>query len=72
MYSEEVQPYLDIYYNSLDKSKIRELIQHATDGGKCVRGFIVKHIIEAHGEQLIIDSAINQGSTFSFTLQNAD
>jgi geranylgeranyl diphosphate synthase type II len=46
MYSEEVQPYLDIYYNTLDKSKIRELIQHATDGGKCVRGFIVKHIIE--------------------------
>jgi geranylgeranyl diphosphate synthase, type II len=46
MYSDEVQPYLDIYYNSLDKSKIRELIQHATDGGKCVRGFIVKHIIE--------------------------
>lgn len=46
MYSDEVQPYLDIYYNTLDKSKIRELIQHATDGGKCVRGFIVKHIIE--------------------------
>lgn len=46
MYSDEVQPYLDIYYNTLEKSKIRELIQHATDGGKCVRGFIVKHIIE--------------------------
>lgn len=46
MYSSEVQPYLDKYYNTLDKSKIRELIQHATDGGKCVRGFIVKHIIE--------------------------
>lgn len=46
MYSHEIQPYLDIYYNTLDKSKIRELIQHATDGGKCVRGFIVKHIIE--------------------------
>ena len=46
MYSAEVQPYLDIYYNTLDKSKIREIIQHATDGGKCVRGFIVKHIIE--------------------------
>lgn len=46
MYSDEIQPYLDIYYNTLEKSKIRELIQHATDGGKCVRGFIVKHIIE--------------------------
>lgn len=46
MYSEEVQPYLDIYYNTLDKSKIYELIKYATNGGKCVRGFIVKHIIE--------------------------
>ena len=46
MYAQEVQPYLDNYYNTLEKSKIRDLIQHATDGGKCVRGFIVKHIIE--------------------------
>ena len=46
MYAQEVQPYLDNYYNTLEKSKIRDLIQHATDGGKCIRGFIVKHIIE--------------------------
>jgi geranylgeranyl diphosphate synthase type II len=46
MYTDEVQPFLDIYYNTLEQSKIRDLIQHATNGGKCIRGFIVKHIIE--------------------------
>ena len=46
MYAEEIQPYLENYYNTLGKSKILDLIQHATNGGKCIRGFIVKHIIE--------------------------
>ena len=46
MYTSEVQPYLDVYYKTLEQSKIRDLIQHATNGGKCIRGFIVKHIIE--------------------------
>lgn len=46
MYTNEVQPYLDVYYETLEQSKIRDLIQHATNGGKCIRGFIVKHIIE--------------------------
>lgn len=50
----------------IDKSRARE------KGGSGLGLSIVKHILEAHGEQLIIDSAINQGSTFSFTLQNAD
>lgn len=47
MYAVEVKPYLDNYYNTLGKSKLRDVIQHATDGGKCIRGFIVKHIIES-------------------------
>ena len=46
MYSSEIQPYLEKYYETFGKGKIKDLIQHATDGGKCVRGFIVKHIIE--------------------------
>jgi two-component system, OmpR family, phosphate regulon sensor histidine kinase PhoR len=50
----------------IDKSRARE------KGGSGLGLSLVKHILEAHGEQLIIDSAINQGSTFSFTLQNAD
>lgn len=50
----------------IDKSRARE------KGGTGLGLSIVKHIIEAHNEQLFIESAINKGSTFSFTLQNAD
>ena len=50
----------------IDKSRARE------KGGSGLGLSIVKHILEAHGEQLIIDSTINQGSTFSFTLQHAE
>ena len=50
----------------IDKSRARE------KGGSGLGLSIVKHIIEAHNEQLLIESQVNQGSTFSFTLQNAD
>lgn len=50
----------------IDKSRARE------KGGSGLGLSIVKHIIEAHNEQLFIESQVNQGSTFSFTLQNAD
>jgi len=49
----------------VDKSRSRE------KGGTGLGLSIVKHIIEAHGEELSIDSAPNQGSTFSFTLTKA-
>jgi two-component system phosphate regulon sensor histidine kinase PhoR len=50
----------------IDKSRARE------KGGSGLGLSIVKHIIEAHNEQLLIESQVNQGSTFSFTLQNSD
>lgn len=46
----------------VDKSRSRE------KGGTGLGLSIVKHIIEAHGEELSIDSRLNEGSTFSFTL----
>ncbi|MGF1669365.1 MAG: sensor histidine kinase [Balneolaceae bacterium] len=46
----------------VDKSRSRE------KGGTGLGLAIVKHIIEAHGEKLIIDSTPNKGSSFSFTL----
>lgn len=46
----------------VDKSRSRE------KGGTGLGLSIVKHIIEAHGEDLFINSAPNRGSTFSFTL----
>jgi two-component system, OmpR family, phosphate regulon sensor histidine kinase PhoR len=49
----------------VDKSRSRE------KGGTGLGLSIVKHTIEAHGEQLFIESTTNVGSTFSFTVQNA-
>jgi two-component system phosphate regulon sensor histidine kinase PhoR len=49
----------------IDKSRSRD------KGGTGLGLSIVKHIIEAHHEQLTVESTPNVGSTFSFTLQNA-
>jgi two-component system phosphate regulon sensor histidine kinase PhoR len=46
----------------VDKSRSRE------KGGTGLGLSIVKHIMNAHGENLYIDSQIGQGSTFSITL----
>lgn len=50
----------------IDKSRSRE------KGGTGLGLSIVKHILEAHGERLSISSQPNNGSTFSFTLDNAN
>ncbi len=49
----------------VDKSRSRD------KGGTGLGLSIVKHMIEAHGEQLFIDSTPNSGSTFSFTLKRS-
>ena len=49
MFSDEIEPLINIYLKTLDKSKITKIIKYATEGGKCIRGFIVKHIIEELG-----------------------
>ncbi|MFN1835562.1 sensor histidine kinase [Balneola sp. MJW-20] len=50
----------------VDKSRSRER------GGTGLGLAIVKHILEAHGEKFMIQSAPNVGSTFTFTLRRAD
>jgi len=49
MFNEEIEPFIHHYLKTLDKSKIANIIKYATIGGKCIRGFIVKHIIEEIG-----------------------
>lgn len=49
----------------VDKSRSRE------KGGTGLGLAIVKHIIEAHGEKLLIESKPDMGSTFSITLTKA-
>ena len=53
MYQSEIYPYLEHYLTQVNNPKIRSIIQYAMQGGKCVRGFIVKHIIETLGEKSI-------------------
>ncbi len=49
----------------VDKARSREL------GGTGLGLSIVKHIIQAHGGQVTVKSALEKGSTFSFTLPKA-
>ena len=49
MFNKEIEPFIERYLKTLDKSKISNIIRHAATGGKCIRGFIVKHIIEEIG-----------------------
>jgi two-component system phosphate regulon sensor histidine kinase PhoR len=46
----------------VDKARSREM------GGTGLGLSIVKHIVQLHGGEIWVDSQVNQGSTFSFTL----
>ena len=46
MFEHEISNDLEEYYKTLGNSKIRNIIKYSTEGGKCIRGFIVKHIID--------------------------
>jgi geranylgeranyl pyrophosphate synthase len=52
MFEKYIENDLIIYYNTIQHSKIREIIKYSLEGGKGIRGGIVKHIIETlSGEQ---------------------
>ena len=37
---------LSTYYNTITNTKLKEILMYSLEGGKCIRGFIVKHLIE--------------------------
>lgn len=45
MYDKIISRYFDKYYDTLEDNKIKEIINYSLSGGKCIRGFIVKHIM---------------------------
>jgi geranylgeranyl diphosphate synthase type II len=46
MFEKYIENDLIIYYNTIKHSKLKEIIRYSLEGGKGIRGGIVKHIIE--------------------------
>ena len=46
MFEREIAEDLQKYYGTLDNCKVQKIIQYSVEGGKCLRGFIVKHLID--------------------------
>jgi PAS/PAC sensor signal transduction histidine kinase (EC 2.7.3.-) len=46
----------------VDKHDTREV------GGTCIGLFLVKHLVEAHGGEIWVESELGKGSTFTFAL----
>lgn len=63
---EKYQSRLFERFYRVDQSRSRD------QGGSGLGLSIVKHIVEAHGEQIFVESEYKKGSTFSFTLEKAE
>ena len=46
MYYEHLEPDFKLYFEKYKGSKITKIIKYSLEGGKCIRGFIVKHIMQ--------------------------
>ena len=46
MYYSEILPYFNKYFETIKGSRLLSVIKYSIEDGKCIRGFIVKHIIE--------------------------
>ena len=62
--SEAVDRVFERFYR-VDKGRSREM------GGTGLGLSIVRHVVEAHGERVFVDSELGRGSTFGFTLPAA-
>lgn len=46
MYFNEIKKYFENYYETIDNCKIKEIIKYSLEDGKCIRSFLVKHLME--------------------------
>ena len=46
MFEQYIANELNQYYDTIQNSKLKDIIIYSLEGGKCIRGFIIKHIIE--------------------------
>ncbi len=61
--AEEHLPRIFERFYRVDKNRSREV------GGTGLGLAIIKHIVEAHGSKVTVQSTVGKGSTFSFTLK---
>ena len=47
MFAQQIIPHLENYFKTLDNKKVRTIVEYSVRGGKCIRGFIIKHIIQS-------------------------
>ena len=55
MYFIYVQNDFNKYYKTIKNSKIKSIIEYSLEGGKCIRSFIIKHLIETLSNNSIKD-----------------
>jgi len=53
MYSEYIKNDFCQYLDNNDNSKIAEILKYSLEGGKCIRGFLVKHIMNTLSENKV-------------------
>lgn len=57
MYQQELQCFFNNYFNE-NNNKFKDLVDYTITGGKCIRGFIVKHIMETLGDQVFFQPIV--------------
>ena len=53
MYNEYIKNDFQEYLDNNNNSKVAEILKYSLEGGKCIRGFLVKHIMNTLSENKI-------------------
>lgn len=46
MFQDYIANEMNVYYDNIKNSQIKNILKYSMEGGKCIRGFIVKHLIQ--------------------------
>jgi geranylgeranyl diphosphate synthase, type II len=53
MYWNDVKEFMNVYLGTISESKLKSIVKYSIEDGKCIRGFIVKNIIETLSSQIV-------------------